>query len=179
MASRSKGSQRKRRSNRRNSLLSTGPRTREGKAKVRGNAIKHGLSVSISNSPEYQAELEYLTQALMTEAGDLKRIDHANAAAESQLETARVRQRRAELIDLAAIDFYAYSPNKTPPSFAESLKSGTLHGIVDHEYRLPFPREWDFELRAFLRAKTMLKSLERYEDRALARRNRALRQLVG
>src|ERR1700738_4735365 len=45
------GSERKRAANRRNARRSTGPRTAAGKARVKQNALRHGLNVAVADAP--------------------------------------------------------------------------------------------------------------------------------
>ena len=47
--------------NRRNARRSTGPRTREGMARVARNALRHGLAVPVAALPEYDDALKQLT----------------------------------------------------------------------------------------------------------------------
>ena len=47
--------------NQRNAQLSTGPRTDEGKAQSRANAIKHGMANNIAASPADLIDIEILT----------------------------------------------------------------------------------------------------------------------
>jgi len=62
-------SERKRDSNRRNARHSTGPRSPQGKAAVRRNALRHGLAVATGASPKVMdSAIEALAHALYHDA---------------------------------------------------------------------------------------------------------------
>ena len=56
------GSERKRAANRRNSRLSTGPRSAAGKARVKHNALRHGLNVKVADDPPLTEEVERIAR---------------------------------------------------------------------------------------------------------------------
>ena len=90
-------SQRRIEANRRNALRSTGPRTQDGKARSRLNAVKHGLSASLPALVETPATRELLK--LLTH--DVQDPVVATAAARLALAEAmldRCRQVRAALV---------------------------------------------------------------------------------
>jgi hypothetical protein len=56
--------ERKRAANRRNARLSTGPRTAAGKARVKQNALRHGLNVAVADDPLLTEEVERIARAI-------------------------------------------------------------------------------------------------------------------
>lgn len=80
--------------NRRNALRSTGPRTEEGKARSRRNALKHGLSVPVSRDQAVAADLATMAEVFAPLLNGSHEI--ARLAAESQLQMMRVQRRRIE-----------------------------------------------------------------------------------
>jgi hypothetical protein len=82
--------------NRRNALRSTGPRTQDGKARSRLNAVKHGLAASLPALVETQSSTR-LARLLAPDAADEAATVAAArlAAAEAMIE--RCRHARADL----------------------------------------------------------------------------------
>ena len=180
-------SQKKQRSNRRNSKLSTGPRTPQGKANSRLNATKHGLSIPIEEIPDYKDRLGRLTAALQIELCDDSCTQEIARLAAAHLELERVRRRRAELIDLAALDlkenhyFYREQIGGNRAAFlpfTKRLKDKDFLAIAAHELRFGGRDISHFNAAAYMHALVVLRSVERYESRAFSARMRALRQLL-
>lgn len=83
--------------NRRNALRSTGPRTSTGKARSRGNALKHGLRAPLDHKASIVEEIEALTT-------DIARLEKKpreaiRPIAEQQTQITRVQQTRVEIIN--------------------------------------------------------------------------------
>ena len=103
--------------NRRNARLSTGPRTRAGKARAAQNARRHGLSLQARCDPAWAGEIEALAAAIAGAGADPLRCELAGRIAAAQIDVQRARAVRRELLPralaepegikrLAAIDFY-------------------------------------------------------------------------
>ena len=95
--------------NRRNAQLSTGPKTPEGKAAVRLNALKHGLTAeSAVIYGEEEADLEELRIAFLEQlqpAGPLETaLVHQIVMAQWQL--ARLRSIETGLLELGLLDLH-------------------------------------------------------------------------
>jgi hypothetical protein len=91
--------------NRRNAALSCGPKTAEGKARSKLNALRHGLAAD--RRTVVSDDVEKLAQALVaalsetTESGEVL-TDDARNAAEAQIDLVRVRQFRAVILNRIA-----------------------------------------------------------------------------
>jgi hypothetical protein len=83
--------------NRRNATRSTGPRSAAGKARSRGNALKHGLRAPLDRNASIVEEVE----ALMTDIARLvkKPREAVRHIAEQQIKIMRVHQTRTDIIN--------------------------------------------------------------------------------
>jgi hypothetical protein len=137
--------------NRRNAQRSTGPRTAAGKARVRRNALQHGLAVPVSDDQQTAEQIERL--AIELAAGSLVPAQQnlARRAAEAQVELLRVRRTKLDGVGQTA----------------KHLANGNGGA-------LPKGKRTDM---AFAFTTEALAAYDRYEGRALSRRNRAARKL--
>ena len=137
---------------RRNAQRSTGPRTAPAKARVRRNALRHGLAALIVGEFGASSEIDRVADAICRPNGDSSDREQALIVAEAQVTLRRVRRTRTQIMD-------QMSP--APATKNPDAKSGARTAAVTHS-------------RACL---DQLLRLERYERRALARRKRAARLL--
>lgn len=85
--------------NRRNSRLSTGPKTKAGKESVARNALRHGLAVPVQRDLAVAPEIERLARLIAGETADDVRCECARRIAEAQIDLMRVRKLRNVLLD--------------------------------------------------------------------------------
>jgi hypothetical protein len=137
--------------NRRNAEKSTGPRSVAGKARTRSNARRHGLCVPVEYDAVALEEINELATAFAPNTLDAQDIELATFAAEAQVEIWRVRRAKLELLRAAA----------------QQLRDKDTCVLSRSERAIV----------AFAQKATTLTAFERYERRALARRNHALRKL--
>ena len=165
--------------NRRNAQKSTGPRSDAGKNRASRNAYRHGLSCGIASNAAYAKELDQRARKI---AGDSKAVQHARAAAEGDLDLARARQAKAALIQRA---FGALSSGAASRSMPEPIRS--LGAVLRGEATLletidPVPtmlvQDPERLAEAVRRVLPDLVGLDRYERRASARRDRAIRSMI-
>ena len=130
--------------NRRNAKRSTGPRAAPAKARVRGNALQHGLAAVVVVDPTVAAEVDRVAATIL--AGAANQLELGLSMAEAQVTLSRVRSIRAQMIEQMSL---------MPPADTRDNASGAG---VDRVSR---------SLKQLLR-------LERYERRALAQRKRAV-----
>ena len=83
--------------NRRNAKLSTGPRTKDGRAKASRNACRHGLTVSIASDPVLSGGADRLARAIAGD--DFAILPCARIAAEAEIELSRIGRARARLLE--------------------------------------------------------------------------------
>lgn len=178
--------------NRRNALLSTGPRSPEGRDRTRSNALKHGLATSIWADPVLSAQTRMLAGTFAAGSVDGEVIDAAERAAEAAVEALRVRTARTQLMSRA----FAASPSaRSPMDYVPDrlLARWLLRGRNAKRSRLADKIGWiqidateqekdralqDERVSALMRIEPQLARLERYERRALSKRNSALRKLA-
>jgi hypothetical protein len=131
--------------NRNNARSSTGPRTRRGKARACRNARRHGLSVSVVSDPRLSEQAEELARHIVGETASPGVLEMARRFAEAQIDLDRIRKARYHAC-LLALDKETGS------------EPGAVHAelLVCEQVR-------------------QLKSLDRYERRALSRRRSAAR----
>src|SRR5262245_22716528 len=135
--------------NRRNAQKSTGPRSAAGKVRIRNNALQHGLAIPANY---YGEVIDDVAVQFVPDSANPAEQDLARHAAEAHLELLRIRRSKVGLINGAA-------RRLERDADAQSLAQ-------DERTSLAFEQQ----------AKT-LAAFDRYERRALARRNRALRKL--
>ena len=90
-------SEAKRAANRANAQKSTGPRSREGKARSSQNATRHGLAKSAANDPIAQDRMAALAAALAGEGASSACAPRRRLVAEAQVDLDRARAARAHL----------------------------------------------------------------------------------
>ncbi len=85
--------------NRRNAQHSTGPRTPPGKARVRGNALRHGLAAVVVRDPAVTAEVERVAAVIRSAEADRREREQALTVAQVQIALKQIRRTRAKLVE--------------------------------------------------------------------------------
>jgi hypothetical protein len=173
---------RKLQANRANARASTGPRSAAGKLLSAHNARRHGLSIPVWSDPEVSADarISALGIAGPDAAPELQRL--ARVIAESQIDLKRVRQARHDVIargfdnsDLLRLSALGAR---------EQVRAVILMGkLMDNHLPMPWnlrrlmekPEGAKKLALAISTAARLLTKLDRYEQRALSRRNGAIR----
>jgi hypothetical protein len=137
--------------NRRNAQRSTGPRTALAKARVRRNALRHGLAAVVLDDPAAVTEVGCVAAAICDPEATSPDRERALIVAEAQVTLKRIRRARAEIMEQV------------------SLARPTTQS--DRPDTAPMPQ-------VLLRLDELLR-IERYERRALSRRKRAVRLLAA
>jgi hypothetical protein len=171
--------------NRRNADKSTGPRSLAGKRRASSNAYRHGLAAGIRASEGFADKVDRLARKIAGGSNSPVALAHARSAAEATLDLARVRSMKVALIEhIAALGELDPRPEFNAMEIAWlSLKAAGLptRGIRAPklmEPPVPLPsQEPDKSAEALRRALPALLKLDRYERRALSRRERAIRGL--
>ena len=193
-------SERKRAANRRNAKRSTGPRSAAGKAKSRNNALRHGLARKHTRLIGQIGEIDQLALAFAGSDPSPEMLYYARAAAEAELDVMRVRTVRADFISQKAADPATFAPQRLlPDSRIDKLRkvvesgpdeifhdsraalANTLRIAIeynDYQRNRPLPNDEDKPAVAFSRHYREISRFDRYEQRALSRRKRALRTLI-
>ena len=171
--------------NRLNAGRSTGPRSKAAKKRASRNAYRHGLSLSLASSAAIAKRLDVLARKIAGNSKNEIILEHARAAAQAELDLARVRQVKVALIERVSA-FGSLDPPQVFGSAAQvirylkSIRSGrepALPKRIDPLATMP-TEEPERTAEAIRRAFPELAKLDRYESRAVARRDRAIRQIV-
>lgn len=151
-------SERKILSNRKNALRSSGARTVAGRRHSSRNARKHGLAVPIAVDQMWAERIESLTRDLAGEHAGLWRLQQAREIAQAEFDLIRVRIARTGLFARPPIARLCSSRGRNQPNSADGAGLAMLDAVAS--------------------VVEQAKALDRYERRALSRRDRALRQFT-
>jgi hypothetical protein len=175
---------RERRANRANAKSSTGPKTASGKARSAQNALRHGLNVSALSDPALAPLVEAMARRIAGQDADAEALERAWRIAEAQVDINRVRRARKRLITGLLTD-PKYQPLQ---ALGQQLWLMKTIDRVERTRGAPFeideieemvylePLEGDAKLVAVVEDKSSeLAALDRYERRALSRREAAIR----
>jgi hypothetical protein len=170
--------------NRVNAGKSTGPRSKAAKKRASRNAFRYGLSLSLTSSAAIASRLDVLARKIAGNSKNEIILEHARAAAQAELDLARIRQVKVALIErvsaLGSLDAPQVSlaqqfrdirlvlSGRSPPAMPQR---------IDPSATMP-TEEPERTAEAVRRALPELAKLDRYESRAVARRDRAIRQIV-
>jgi hypothetical protein len=170
-----RSSERRIAANRRNALLSTGPRSAAGRGRVSKNALRHGLAVRVLEDPRMAVDVETLARALSDQEDRL--LAQARIVAESELDLERIQQANVSLINsrIASVASRPQQADIAAGAGAQGLRNETL---IDR--RGPDDRMRSEVLgEAMVELSPELWKLTRYERRASSRRNKAMKELLN
>jgi hypothetical protein len=162
-------SERKLAANRINAKRSTGPRTEQGKSRAKHNALRHGLTNVTRHNAALSPEMERMANAICGKGATQLQYDQALEIAESEFMVLAVRAARVAATILP-------TPTEKPAGTNEPQLENEA-GRLDCEGQSSAFTEDDFT--AFQPALFKMTRYERYERRALSRRQRAIRRFVA
>jgi hypothetical protein len=174
--------------NRRNARKSTGPRSSATKKRTSRNAYRHGLSASLPSSAAISKWLGAFARKIAGNSKNAIIIEHARAAALAELDLARVRQIKVALIQRVSALGGSLQAPRVFGSLAEEMRylksilsgktSPILPARIDDPLATMPTQEPERTAEAVCRALPELVKLNRYESRAISRRDRAIREIV-
>ena len=132
--------------NRSNAQKSTGPKSRAGRNRASKNAYRHGLSAGILPDADWIKKIEAFAKKIVDSTGGQIGLGRARSIAHAELEVQRTRSISTALVRQILADC---DPSMTA-------------------------KETDRTAEAIGRALSALKVLDRYESRAVARRDKAV-----
>ena len=156
-------SERQLRANRRNAQRSTGPKSRAGKRRASQNAYRHGLSPGILPDPDWIKKIEALAKKIVDSTGGQIDLGQARSVAHAQLGVLRARSISTAVVSqiLAGCGHSGWTPAANPAVPPEAPD-----------------REPDRAVEALGQALSALEVLDRYESRAVARRDRVVQEII-
>src|SRR6516164_2642619 len=144
--------------NRQNARASTGPKSATGKARSSANARRHSLAVPIWSDPVLTANVVALAKHIAGVHPSPQVMAHAQQVADAQIEVVRVRRWRLDLMHQRLSLLLLEDPDDCELGDAEvSLKKALI--VLD--------------------LTPQLQLLDRYERRAVSRRNRAIQSFTA
>ncbi len=176
--------------NRRNAQKSTGPRSDAGKKRASGNAYRHGLAAGVGHSGKCAVQIETVALAIIgaatgwrDAATDTEILEFGRLAAKAELDIAHIRRIKAATMNslmtsigqIAAASQTAEAPVVAISGASERLSEG-LPEPPAPPLLSPGPGQLRDTMRTSLAA---LATIDRYERRATARRDRAVLQLIA
>jgi hypothetical protein len=170
--------------NRRNAQKSTGPRSDVGKNRASRNAYRHGLSRGIGANGTFAEKVDQLARKIADDSKDEATLQQARAAAEGELDLARAQQVKTALIQRmsAFVTLRSGAATRSAPELIRSLRASlrreaALPEPIDPTSTIPLqdPEQLAEAMRQLL---PELLRLDRYERRAFARRDRAIRDMI-
>ena len=176
-------SERKIKANRANARASTGPKTARGRSRAVRNALRHALSLTVYSDPALSQEVEALARKIAPIEGDGEIQELARRIAEAQIDLHRARRARHQLLSEALDDPNYESAIMQRKKLAAVIRCARSFGPLtpvpdDVAAFLNSKPEGPHKFAAILADKTrQLRVLDRYERRALSRRNRAIQAL--
>ena len=175
---------------RKNGTKGRGPQTPSGLLRSSQNARRHGLSVAISQDPSLAPNIDKLAELISGNSTDPHRIALARQVSEAQLDLFRIRIARRDI--LADEKLRAKRTNKKDlklvSKFLARRKQGEYAQFSD--VKAFTITELEKALEEMLEPEALvvqdgigliigkLNVIERYEKRALSKRNKALRDLA-
>ena len=172
-------SDRKNKANRANARASTGPRTGRGRASAARNALRHGLSLPVCSDPAFSQEVEVLAREIAGPEANARIQELAGRVAEAHIDLRRVRYARHQLLSNALSNPYyesratALAKLRLLPKLrrrnAPEISMATLKNFLASTPQGPNK----FATIVSEEAKRLI-AMDRYERRALFRRNIAI-----
>ena len=177
-------SSRKTETNRRNAKASTGPRSSAGKKRAAHNSYRHGLSVSLTSDPSIARQVDDLARKFVGKTRSETVLRYARDAAEAALELERIRKFKIVLVE-RVLALGSVGPPIPYGSFTKAVRQlelviagkALMEEPADPLATLP-PKEPLRTAEALRRALPELIKLDRYEARAIGRRNHAIGKIT-
>src|SRR3954447_11254337 len=167
--------------NRANARRSTGPRSRAGRKRAAANATVHGLTANLLSNTAVAELVERLAREIAESTDDAMLLQYARDAAYAEIDLARVRRIKVALIQrvsaVGTLDGPLFENVRGVRKILDMLARGELPHRIDPLATMP-PGELERTAEALRRALPELIKLDRYESRAAARRDKALRQIA-
>jgi hypothetical protein len=178
-------SERQTEANRRNAGSSAGPRSVAGKKRAAHNAYRHGLSLSLGSSAAVARQVDKLSRKIAGNAKSEIVLRYARDAAEAELELERIRKVKVALVERVLV-FGALGPTVRFGPVTKALRhlklviagKAMLGEPIDPLATLP-SEEPERSAEAMRRAVPDLIRLDRYEGRAVRRRDHATKRTVN
>jgi len=175
-------SERKIKANRANARISTGPKTRHGRARSAKNALRHGLSLPVQSDQALCEEVQALARQIAGRHASAHIQILARQVAEAQIDLRRIRYARHQLLSEALADRYRYESRALTRMKFKVIKQFLTPKLAD----VPLPafiekfittaQEGPAKFAAILSKETKrLLAMDRYERRALSCRKFAIR----
>jgi hypothetical protein len=174
-------SDRKSATNRANARASTGPKTAHGRVNSARNALRHGLSLPVCSVPAWSEEVETLAREIAGPDANAEIAELARHVAEAQIDLRRVRFARHQFLSHTLSDPY-FEPQRErgkKVGFLFHLLEGkepdiAMESVTTHLASTPQGPE---KFAIILLEAKQLRTMDRYERRALSRRRFAIRAL--